>query len=935
MRNIRWLHLSDFHTGRDKYAQIKLFHKIHTHMKEMKENGIVPDLIFITGDVANQGLKEQYEMFSEEFLLPMVDIYDTLPDIYIVPGNHDVDRKKCTLTASLLYDIPWDHNHEKFFDTDEEGFEERRQIFERFEAFHVGFKANLGFSTQDIFEKKGCYTDIRNFGETQIGIVGMNTAWLSNSDGDEQKLMMGEWALEEALEAVEGCSFKLVLGHHPLDWLAPQERNDICTLLARHKAIYLHGHMHTNSGKLMAAVENGFLTLQSGAAFQTRNEIYYNSLYWGMLAPEQKTVTVMPRRWSGEERRFVLDASGKLPEEYRKEGTDQWVFPCEVFIGGGVKQKEKENKAIMPSGWDLIDDTFIRERKTPGKGDILKYFDGREPSYNEIFSSYIPAREIVYDLKNELIKYNNDNQMKCILLTGAGGEGKTTVMLQTVRVLCEEKGWKALILRQPEKDMSLNDIQILQYTKEGHWLLGVDNCVSIAQKLFQLLKKLKQRKIQNVHFLLCARDTDWINSEAEKLPWSGLVSFSRRSLKGIREEDAGRIVTAWKVLGDEGLGKLKGLSMEAAKKQLVKFSLNAERNDPSEGALLGAMLATRYGDELHNHVREMLRHLNEKPLDGGTLLDAFVYIVAMHSEKLYFLSKPVMAQLYHCPENQVKKEILGPLGDEAASTVSGDMIYTRHGSIAESAKRILDEEFHVDFDGIFEKMVGAAIEASQKGMYIEKLGKWRYLSEHFVGKNNTLAVKIDKKALELEPYDDYFLVHLSKLYRNLNQPKLAVKLFRGINYSMESRPFFCEWALAEANEGNKASSVCLSAFALSDQVEKRPIDQKNANINLYSIAVTFLELYRSYRNEKYFLAMASALYLKKKLYDSQGVKKQPDMSEEELKKFREVKLTDKEANLYLRQGILTAEENREIDFRENFPSMASLEFKRIFAMAEK
>ena len=102
MRNIRWLHLSDFHTGKDKYAQIKLFQKIHAHMKQMKEEAVIPDMIFITGDVANQGLKEQYDAFIEEFLLPLVDIYDPLPAIYIVPGNHDVDRKKGTLTADFV-----------------------------------------------------------------------------------------------------------------------------------------------------------------------------------------------------------------------------------------------------------------------------------------------------------------------------------------------------------------------------------------------------------------------------------------------------------------------------------------------------------------------------------------------------------------------------------------------------------------------------------------------------------------------------------------------------------------------------------------------------------------------------------------------------------------------------------------------------------------
>ncbi len=158
----------------------------------------------------------------------------------------------------------------------------------------------------------------------------------------------------------------------------------------------------------------------------------------------------------------------------------------------------------------------------------------------------------------------------------------------------------------------------------------------------------------------------------------------------------------------------------------MQSSRNEEVNDPDEGALLGAMLATRYGDELHDHVRTMLRRLEEIPLYHETLLNAFAYIVAMHSEKLNFLSKPVMAQLYNCKEKEVKKNILGPLGDEAASTVSGDMIYTRHGSIAKSARKILDEEFHFDFDEIFIEMTQAAIEASQKGEFVERLGSWRY-----------------------------------------------------------------------------------------------------------------------------------------------------------------------------------------------------------------
>ncbi len=33
----RWLHLSDFHVGKDKYAQRRIFERIHEHVRERVE----------------------------------------------------------------------------------------------------------------------------------------------------------------------------------------------------------------------------------------------------------------------------------------------------------------------------------------------------------------------------------------------------------------------------------------------------------------------------------------------------------------------------------------------------------------------------------------------------------------------------------------------------------------------------------------------------------------------------------------------------------------------------------------------------------------------------------------------------------------------------------------------------------------------------------
>lgn len=933
MKKLTWLHLSDFHIGKDDYAQIKLFKSIHAHMKEQKEKDILPDVIFITGDIANKGKKEEYAIFANEFLLPIVDIYDEFPKVYIIPGNHDIDREKCDVAALSLYDVP--QRKPTFFDTDEKGWEKRKEIFERFAEFRCGFGMDdVCFPVEGIFSKEAYFHDVKEKEEYKIGIAGINTAWLSNSDKDKEMLSFGKWILQEALEKLEGCDYKLILGHHPLNWMTEEQRMQSSALFAKHQAIYLHGHMHKNSGAYTIVNNSGFLSIQCGAAFRAReDDVYYNSLNWGCLDLDENTVSIMPRRWSRHSDSFVLDASDNFPEEYRKEGTDVWVFPCKVFpIGEKQKKKEKDEVVPVPPNWHFINEEFIKNRKEPEKADILKYFDGKEPSYNDIFSSYIPLRRIVLDLQKEFIKSNEEDQTKCVLLSAAGGEGKTTILLQTIRELCRENGWQALILRHPEKDIQFHEEQILNFTQKGNWIIGVDNCFSVAQQIFGLLKRMQRRKYQHVHFLLCARDTDWINSDADKLDWRSVSSFSRPRLKGISEDDAERFIKAWSALGNEGLGKLKGLSAVEAKKTLLQSSQNEEINEPDEGALLGAMLATRYGDELHDHVRAMLRRLEKIPLYHDTLLNAFAYIVAMHSEKLFILSKPVMAQLYSCKEKEVKKNILGPLGDEAASAVSGDMIYTRHGSIAKSARNILDEEFHYDFDEIFIEMAQAAIEAHQKGEYIERFKNWKFISDHFMNWNNTLAIRIDRKILEIDPFDPYIIVHLSKLYRNARQPEQAVQVFREVNYVVEHRSFFCEWALTEANIGNKAASVCLSAIALSDEVERKMIDIRNAHINLYSIALTFLELYRMYGNEIYFSAMASAWCLYGKIASNQERKKELDMSEQEKMKFAAFKKEERKLESDLQKGISTAEAICEVDFAEATPKILTLKYQQLFIL---
>ncbi len=57
---IRWLHLSDFHVGKDAYAQHRIIEHIHHHVREAVAEKGTPNFVFVTGDLAQSGKDQEY-----------------------------------------------------------------------------------------------------------------------------------------------------------------------------------------------------------------------------------------------------------------------------------------------------------------------------------------------------------------------------------------------------------------------------------------------------------------------------------------------------------------------------------------------------------------------------------------------------------------------------------------------------------------------------------------------------------------------------------------------------------------------------------------------------------------------------------------------------------------------------------------------------------
>ncbi|MDD2856511.1 MAG: metallophosphoesterase [Desulfuromonadaceae bacterium] len=858
---LRWLHLSDFHTGKDQYGQIQLFDSIIEHIENKIRTGQKPDIVFITGDVADKGKTEQYELFSNNFILPLIDIIGDTTKILMVPGNHDVNREEARATKryGVLSEIP------EFLDPTKQGLHERQVLFPRFNAYVQAEMHDWVTSGRDwLFSEEGFYTHILEIDKQQIGILGINTAWLSEGDNDKHKLTPGKVAIEAGLKKLKGCEYKFILGHHPLDWY-DEDATSIRALLGKEGVIYIHGHLHRNSGYQEFGAGRKFLSLQSGATFQAReSELWVNRLLWSELDLNLGVVKLHPLQWSKANQEWALDGIA-YPEEYRTPGTDYWVLPLKE-VSHRAKKSIKEivgSESLLPQGWELIDKAFLNEKRRVLDDDaILSFFDGRVPSWREALSPQIPHRTIVGEIISELDIARKNGELRVSVILGAGGEGKSTVFMQTIVELASANaGWNILWIANPARDILWPSRFLDTLPKDkGTWLIVSDDADLIAKYVFESAKSFNRSDRKDIQFLLCTRDSDWYHSEANDWPWKDFVSYEEKRLRGLTNEDAKLIVEAWSRFGNKGLGSLVGLSLNEAVSSLFIASKSEEERDQNEGAFLGAMLRVRMGDALKSHVKSLLVRLDERKINNHSLLDAFAYIAAMHSEQLSILTKEILAETLSCKLSDVKKKITGPLGDEAAASTGGDRIFTRHRAIAEAAVDILSESFHVDFDEIFLELAESAYRIHHKGLFLPYFVKWKFLSEHFVANGNvSLAIRIDQALLKIDPSDIRLIVHLSRLLREADQPDLSLNVFRGLDHGVIGpvRGFTYEWGVAESVNNNYALGVWLFGIALSDQIEMKPIENRTATMCLSGIAMNSYRLFESY-NDRIFIETCRA-----------------------------------------------------------------------------
>lgn len=306
-----WLHLSDIHVHRSHEVQGLIMRALVEDLRRQLADGLVPspNAVLVTGDVAFSGQPEEYSRAST-WLTELLDVVGLRPsDVFLVPGNHDVDRRvvgdptgaKATMLALmregqkhpwLALEIP--SSPESCFLTER---------FAAYRQFAGEYRSELVQSTDLSWS-----VDINPRGHP-VRLVGLNSALLSQDDAENGTLRMGDHQVGRLRSAPDGVTV-FVLCHHPLDWLADGEEAHAWMLA--HAQVQLVGHMH-RYGSVSSRFGGGneLVQVSAGAAHSTDSEEIDFGYSVGRVEPTlgQRLYRVWPRTWNRRYSRFDPDSS--------------------------------------------------------------------------------------------------------------------------------------------------------------------------------------------------------------------------------------------------------------------------------------------------------------------------------------------------------------------------------------------------------------------------------------------------------------------------------------------------------------------------------------------------------------------------------------------------------------------------------------------------
>jgi serine/threonine protein kinase/predicted MPP superfamily phosphohydrolase len=366
MSAITWLHISDlqFCTSPTHDVDAVLQALLRDVEKRIEWYNLRPDFIAITGDIAHSGKPPEYELARQFFDELLYTTGLNKSRLFLVPGNHDVDRALISQGARNIGDSLTDGENATAI-LDDPG--DRQLMFARFGGYAAFVNDYLGdylpFDQDHYF-----YARTLKLLERRVALLGLNSAWLSTSEQDgAMGLVIGARQVQGALEQSANVDLRIALIHHPFDWLREFDREDVEPMLSDGCDFILHGHTHQTSVLSLKGPETQAMVIASGACRDT--QCYPNSYNFVQLDLAADTGSVHLRRYSDERGGFWT----RDTLTYRNTSTGRLSFQF------GITEPEVRLRILKPG--DQIRNGQYRIMKRIHEGGMATVWLAEQPEF--------------------------------------------------------------------------------------------------------------------------------------------------------------------------------------------------------------------------------------------------------------------------------------------------------------------------------------------------------------------------------------------------------------------------------------------------------------------------------------------------------------------------------------------------------------------------
>jgi formylglycine-generating enzyme required for sulfatase activity len=365
-----------------------------------------PDLIFFTGDAAfghlgakpGESIAAQFKEAAGFLDSVRRAFVPEVPcgDLFLVPGNHDVDRRH--VSPSLTKWLDDQRDLAPVLRLIQEAGVDWRVAMKRLGPFLELLRSrDLGHLLQD--PKRAIWATLREIGGLRVGIAGFNSAWSCGRDREKGRLWAaGHWQQGRLREKLREADLRIALMHHPPDWLVPLESPDFFRGLRQDFRFLLHGHEHKD---WVESGDDGFTTIAAGACYdRSDKENGYNMV---RLDTASGSGEVWLRKydatgggWVARTIHGLTDNRGVRPLRFARQ-RDLAV------AGGGLLRRQREPLRLLPEP-DAPDPELARylERLRSANRDLpVVGFATRLRFPIELESVYVPLRARVVEHSQE------------------------------------------------------------------------------------------------------------------------------------------------------------------------------------------------------------------------------------------------------------------------------------------------------------------------------------------------------------------------------------------------------------------------------------------------------------------------------------------------------------------------------------------------------